>query len=95
MRSLEESIGDTETRLEVQFLKRCNEMEYKINDNKISQAEEFAKFKKEIKHEIRQEIRQELSRMHKFEAQNAQLKMELQVTSIRVLILATFPCFIK
>ena len=66
--------------------KKSIEMEYKLGSKIISQNEEFAKFKKEI--------RLEASRVSKIEAENAQVKMEIKVTSVRVLLLATHPCFI-
>jgi len=66
--------------------KKSIEMEYKLGSKIISQNEEFAKFKKEI--------RLEASRVSKIEAENAQVKMEIKVTSVRVLLLAIHPCFI-
>ena len=61
-------------------------MEYKLGSKILSQNEEFDKFKKEM--------RLEASRASKIEAENAQMKMEIKVTSVRILILATHPCFI-
>jgi len=61
-------------------------MEYKLGSKILSQNEEFAKFKKEM--------RLKASRVSKIEAENAQMKMEIKVTSVRILILATHPCFI-
>jgi len=66
--------------------KKYNKMEYKLGSKIISQFEEYAKFKKEK--------RLERSRVRKVEAENAQIKMEIKVTSVRVLILATYPCFL-
>ena len=61
-------------------------MEYKLGSKILSQNKEFAKFKKEM--------RLEASRVSKIEVENAQMKMEIMVTSVRILILATHPCFI-
>ena len=66
--------------------KKTIEMEYKLGSKILSQNEEFAKFKKEM--------RLKASRVSKIEAENAQMKMEIKVTSVRILILATHPCFI-
>jgi len=66
--------------------KKTIEMEYKLCSKILSQNEEFAKFKKEM--------RLEASWVSKIEAENAQMKMEIKVTSVRILILATHPCFI-
>ena len=66
--------------------KKTIEMEYKLGTKILSQNEEFARFKKEM--------RLEASRVSKIETENAQIKMEIKVTSVRILILATHPCFI-
>ena len=66
--------------------KKTIEMEYKLGSKILSQNKEFAKFKKEM--------RLEASRVSKIEAENAQMKMEIKVTSMRILILATHLCFI-
>ena len=86
MKSLEEWKNDTETHLGLQVEKKTIEMEYKLGTKILSQNEEFAKFKKEM--------RLEASRASKIEAENAQMKMKIKVTSVRILILATHPCFI-
>jgi len=86
MQSLQEWKKDTESSLGLRLEKKYNKMEYKLGSKIISQFEEYAKFKKEI--------RLERSRVRKVEAENAQIKMEIKVTSVRVLILATYPCFL-
>jgi hypothetical protein len=48
----------------------------------LSRNEEIANFKKEMR------------LVRKIEAENAQMKMEIKVTSVGIPILATQPCFI-
>lgn len=61
------------------------EVDHKYDRKILSQNEEIAK--------IRMDKIME-ARVSKIEADNAEMKTEIKVTSVRVLILATYPCFI-
>jgi hypothetical protein len=61
--------------------KKTHDMEYKLGSKILAQNEEIANLKKK-------------RLVRKIEAENAQIKLEIKVSSVRTPILATHPCFI-
>jgi len=82
MESLEEWKDDIETHIGLHVEKKTHDMEYKLGSKILAQNVEIANLKKEMR------------LVRKIEAENAQIKLEIKVSSVRTPILATHPCFI-
>ena len=85
MKSLEEWKNDTETHLGLQVEKKLLRWNTNLVLKYYHKMRSLLGLKKKW---------DEASRVSKIETENAQMKMEIKVTSVRILILATHPCFI-